>query len=90
MREWMVRLLISSKVLSPDARGESILFLLNGQRLNDLYSGGVSILNRHIAVGNLERVEILRGPGSALYGANAFTGVVNRGRAFVLSLSYGR
>lgn len=59
------------------ALSHSVLLLVDGQRLNDLYSGGVSILNRAIAVENIEQVEIIRGPGSALYGANAFTGVVN-------------
>ncbi len=59
------------------AQSESILFLLNGQRLNDLYTGGVSVLNRLISVNNIKQVEIIRGPGSALYGSNAFLGVVN-------------
>lgn len=59
------------------ALSESILFLLNGQRLNDLYTGGASLLNRMIPVENIKQVEIIRGPGSALYGSNAFLGVVN-------------
>jgi outer membrane receptor for ferrienterochelin and colicins len=59
------------------ALSESILFLMNGQRLNDLYSGGISILNRIIAIENVKQIEIIRGPGSALYGSNAFLGVVN-------------
>lgn len=28
-------------------------------------------------VDQIERIEVVRGPGSALYGANAFAGVVN-------------
>lgn len=59
------------------ALSESVLFLVNGQRLNDLYTGGVSVINRLIAVENIKQVEIIRGPGSALYGSNAFLGVVN-------------
>jgi len=59
------------------ALSESVLFLLNGQRLNDLYTGGVSLLNRMIPVENIKQVEIIRGPGSALYGSNAFLGVVD-------------
>ncbi len=59
------------------ALSESVLFLVNGQRLNDLYTGGVSILDRLFAVGNIKQVEVVRGPGSALYGSNAFLGVVN-------------
>lgn len=56
---------------------EEILFLVNGQRLNDLYSGGATLLNRNIAVNNVEQIEIIRGRGSALYGSNAFLGVIN-------------
>ncbi|MCP4213254.1 MAG: TonB-dependent receptor, partial [bacterium] len=59
------------------ALSESVLFLVDGQRINDLYTGGVSILNRYMAVENIRQVEIIRGPGSALYGSNAFLGVVN-------------
>lgn len=59
------------------ALSESILFLIDGLRINDLYTGGVSILNRLMAVENIKQVEIIRGPGSALYGSNAFLGVVN-------------
>lgn len=66
---------------SPRGRGsalsESVLFLIDGLRINDLYTGGVSILNRLFAVENIKQVEIIRGPGSALYGSNAFLGVVN-------------
>jgi outer membrane cobalamin receptor len=59
------------------ALSESVLFLLDGQRLNDLYTGGISLLNRQLALLNIEQIEVIRGPGSALYGSNAFLGVVN-------------
>ncbi len=59
------------------ALSESILVLLDGQRLNDLYTGGTSVINRMINIEHIERIEIIRGPGSALYGSNAFLGVIN-------------
>ena len=59
------------------ALSESILVLLDGQRLNDLYTGGTSVLNRMLDLGHVDRIEIIRGPGSALYGSNAFLGVIN-------------
>ncbi len=59
------------------AISESVLILQDGQRLNDLYTGGASILNRNIVIEHARQVEIIRGPGSALYGSNAFLGVVN-------------
>ncbi len=51
-----------------------VLFLLNGQRLNNFFDGK-ALMN--LPVENLERIEVIRGPGSALYGAGAFLGVVN-------------
>jgi outer membrane cobalamin receptor len=38
--------------------------------------GGFPI-DEEIPVENIEKVEIIRGPGSTLYGANAFSGVIN-------------
>ena len=58
--------------LSPD-----VLFLIDGQRLNDSHSGGASLFSRFMTTGNIERVEVIRGPGSSLYGSNAYLGVVN-------------
>ncbi|WP_342374449.1 TonB-dependent receptor [Myxococcus stipitatus] len=51
-----------------------VLFLLNGHRLNNFFDGK-ALMN--LPVENLERIEVIRGPGSALYGAGAFLGVVN-------------
>jgi outer membrane receptor protein involved in Fe transport len=51
-----------------------VLFLLNGHRLNSFFDGR-ALMN--LPVENLDRVEVIRGPGSALYGAGAFLGVVN-------------
>ncbi|HJV88742.1 MAG TPA: TonB-dependent receptor [Holophagaceae bacterium] len=62
---------------TPESYGQSFLLLLDGQRLNEHYTGGFTLANRFIALENLERVEIIRGPGSALYGSNAFNGVIN-------------
>jgi len=51
-----------------------VLFLLNGHRLNSFFDGK-ALMN--LSVENLERIEVIRGPGSSLYGAGAFLGVVN-------------
>ncbi|MET0404166.1 MAG: TonB-dependent receptor plug domain-containing protein, partial [Cystobacter sp.] len=51
-----------------------VLFLLNGHRLNNFFDGKVLM---NLPVENLERIEVIRGPGSSLYGAGAFLGVVN-------------
>ncbi len=59
------------------ALSESVLVQIDGQKINDLYTGGISILNRLLDIGHVAHIEIIRGPGSALYGSNAFLGVIN-------------
>ena len=54
-----------------------ILLLIDGQRLNGGRSGGALLNNARIPLDNIERVEVIRGPASALYGSNAFNGVIN-------------
>ncbi|MCP4136953.1 MAG: TonB-dependent receptor [bacterium] len=56
---------------------KKILFLLDGQRLNESHGGGANSSYRSIPVSHIKQVEIIRGPGSALYGSNAFLGVVS-------------
>jgi outer membrane receptor protein involved in Fe transport len=55
----------------------NILFMLDGERLNDELGGGALTNNHFMTLANVKQVEIIRGPGSALYGTSAFTGVVN-------------
>lgn len=57
--------------------GKEILVLMDGQRLNSDFSGGTFVANHLIPLGNVERVEFLRGSTSSLYGSNAFMGVIN-------------
>jgi outer membrane receptor protein involved in Fe transport len=56
--------------------GQNILMLFNGQRLNAFLPGN-RFGGEEYLLSNIERIEIVRGPGSALYGSNAFTAVVN-------------
>jgi outer membrane cobalamin receptor len=53
-----------------------VLFLLDGQPLNDLLYQTMPLGNR-IPVDAIERIEIIRGPGSAIYGGSAEYGVIN-------------
>ncbi len=54
---------------------QHVLFLLNGHRLNDLLTGTTG--PDWISLDYVQQIEIITGPGSALYGGNAFSGVVN-------------
>lgn len=54
------------------------LLLVNGHRVNDDLSDAAYIDTAFILdVDLIDRVEIIRGPGSVLYGNNAFFGVIN-------------
>jgi len=52
-----------------------VLILVDGVRLNDSRQGAPDL--SQIPVDNIERIEIVRGGTSALYGADAVAGVVN-------------
>jgi iron complex outermembrane receptor protein len=55
-----------------------VLVLINGHRVNDNLTDGAYLGTGFILdVDLIDRVEIIRGPGSVLYGNNAFFGVVN-------------
>lgn len=61
-----------------DDYNSAVLLLLDGYRLNENVYGGAYIGTEFILdVDLIERVEYMSGPGSAVYGSNAFYGVVN-------------
>lgn len=53
-----------------------VLVLVNGVKINRDYTGGMPF-RFQMPVSMISRVEVVRGPGSALYGADAFAGVIN-------------
>lgn len=55
-----------------------VLLLVDGYRVNEgIYDGAYVDTSFIVDVGLIERVEFAPGPGSAIYGGNAFFGVVN-------------
>jgi iron complex outermembrane receptor protein len=54
-----------------------LLVLVNGRSVNNDILGSTFWESFTIDVDQIERIEVVRGPGSALYGADAFAGVVN-------------
>ena len=69
------------------------LILLDGQPLNDAYTGGLEW--GALPIDNIERIEVIRGTASALYGGNAMGGVINiitkkpEKSEFTASVGYG-
>ncbi|EGM76923.1 outer membrane receptor for ferrienterochelin and colicin [Rheinheimera sp. A13L] len=55
-----------------------VLILLNGKPLRESYSGGINFaIYNAFPVQAISRIEVIRGPGSVLYGSNAYSGVIN-------------
>ncbi len=55
---------------------DQVLVLVNGIKLSDPQTGH-HVLNVPVPLENVERIEVLKGPGARLYGQNAFAGAVN-------------
>ena len=55
---------------------DQVLVLVNGIKLYDPQTGH-HVLNIPVPMENVERIEILKGPGARLYGQNAFAGAIN-------------
>ena len=58
-------------------QGGRLLVLLDGSPYNDEMYGSAIFFGYTFNLDAVERIEVIRGPGSALYGRNAFSGVVN-------------
>lgn len=57
---------------------DKILVLLNGRPIRDAGQGGVNgDLYSSFPIELIQQIEVIRGPGSVLYGTNAFAGVIN-------------
>ncbi len=67
--------IVSRGLLSP-SESNQILLLLDGVPANIPYYGGASLVYDDLALTGVKRIEVVRGPGSALYGASAFAGVI--------------
>jgi outer membrane receptor for ferrienterochelin and colicins len=55
-----------------------VLFLINGRPVREVLQGGISSeLLETFPINIIERIEVIKGPGSVLYGSNAYSGVIN-------------
>jgi len=62
----------------PGDYGNRTLVLLNGQPMNDDWLSSSYVgYDFRTDLDDVERIEVVRGPGSVLYGTGAFSGVVN-------------
>jgi outer membrane receptor for ferrienterochelin and colicins len=64
--------------LRPGDYNSRVLLLIDGHRLNDnIYDQGFMGTEFPLDVDLIDRVEVVRGPSSSLYGTNAFFAVIN-------------
>ncbi len=54
-----------------------VLVMIDGRRINDAQNGLFDLSNLPLSKDEIERIEVLRGSASALYGADAMGGVIN-------------
>ena len=54
-----------------------VLILVNGISINNLFVGDRNQVWGGFPVASISRIEVIRGPGSAVYGADAVSGVIN-------------
>ena len=59
------------------SEAENTLLMINGHRVNNPYSGSWTFLFDEFPLADVRRIEVIRGPGSALYGSNAVVAVIN-------------
>jgi vitamin B12 transporter len=59
------------------SEASQVLVLIDGVRLNSPQNGQFDLNQLPVALNEIERIEVLRGAASALYGSNALGGVIN-------------
>ena len=57
-------------------RDDKVLFIVNGEVLNDRLITGFNTEKDLVMLGDIKRITVVRGPGSVLYGPGAISGVV--------------
>ncbi len=67
----------SASVMLRGANSEHTLVMIDGVEINDPITPARTYDFSHLTVEGIERIEILRGPQSPLYGSDAMAGVIN-------------
>ncbi len=68
---------LGSEVNIDGLDGRHVLILIDGRPVNGKVNNRVDVSRLPVSAASIERIEIVRGPMSALYGSEALAGVVN-------------
>lgn len=68
---------ISARGFNGFETSNKLLVLVDGRSIYSTLSSGVFWDSRDLMLENIERIEVISGPGGALYGSNAMNGVIN-------------
>jgi iron complex outermembrane receptor protein len=79
-----------------DSIANKLLVMVDGRTIYTPSFGGVFWSDQDMMLENLDRIEVIRGPGATMWGANAFNGVINiiskeakDTQGLLMSTSYG-
>ena len=57
--------------------GDKLLVMIDGRSIYTLLFAGVYWEDQDLVLADIDRIEVVRGPGAAIWGANAVNGVIN-------------
>ncbi len=60
-----------------DLAGNSVVLLIDGHHFTNVFDGGTDWSSLPLTVDDIERIEVVRGPVTVIYAANASGGVIN-------------
>ncbi len=68
---------ISVRGFNDRSGGDKLLVLIDGRSIYSIADGGTFWIGQDVMMEDLERIEVIRGPGASLWGSNAVNGVIN-------------